>query len=161
MAERPFPLQRIHNFPLRGRGTPGLRQGHNAPCPPGAHRSESSPLPLRPPPPVPPPLPTSVATANCSACCGLRTSERSGRRPPLAPGYVSRAGGGKGTRTRSRLAAWRPRTRAHPMTPASSRRAVATHPAVTTATRNKGTGAVATGGARSSVRACVGTASGC
>ena len=39
MAEGPFPLQRIHNFPLRGRGTPGLRQGHNAPCPPGAHRS--------------------------------------------------------------------------------------------------------------------------
>jgi hypothetical protein len=35
----PFPLQRIHNFALRGRGTPGLRQGHNAPCPPGAHRS--------------------------------------------------------------------------------------------------------------------------
>ena len=39
MAEGPFPLQRIHNFPLRGRGTPGLRQGHNAPCPPEAHRS--------------------------------------------------------------------------------------------------------------------------
>ena len=39
VVERPFPLQRIHNFPLRGRGTPGLRQGHNAPCPPEAHRS--------------------------------------------------------------------------------------------------------------------------
>ena len=34
VVERPFPLQRIRNFPLRGRGTPGLRQGHNAPCPP-------------------------------------------------------------------------------------------------------------------------------
>ena len=39
MAEGPFPLQRIHNFPLRGRGTPGLRQGHNAPTPREAHRS--------------------------------------------------------------------------------------------------------------------------
>ena len=39
VVERPFPPQRIHNFPLRGRGTPGLRQGHNAPFPPGAHRS--------------------------------------------------------------------------------------------------------------------------
>ena len=42
MAARPSLLQRIHNFPLRGRGgrgTPSLRQGHNAPCPPGAHRS--------------------------------------------------------------------------------------------------------------------------
>ena len=36
VVERPFPPQRIHNFPLRGRGTSGLRQGHNA----EAHRSD-------------------------------------------------------------------------------------------------------------------------
>ena len=38
---RVISLQRIHNFPLHGRGTPALRQGHNAPCLPGAHRSDT------------------------------------------------------------------------------------------------------------------------
>ena len=49
VVERPFPLQRIRNFPLRGRGTPGLRQGHNAPCPPEAHRSVLCPVRRRSP----------------------------------------------------------------------------------------------------------------
>ena len=43
VVDRPFALQRIRNFPLRGRGTPGLCQGHNAPCPPKAHRSAIRP----------------------------------------------------------------------------------------------------------------------
>ena len=44
VVERPFPLQRIHKFPLRSRGTTGLRQRHIVPCPlrrtclPGAAR---------------------------------------------------------------------------------------------------------------------------
>ena len=43
VVERPFPLQRNHHFPLRGRGTPGLRQGHSAPCPPEAHKTQRPP----------------------------------------------------------------------------------------------------------------------
>ena len=41
VVEMPFPLQRIHGVPLRGRGTPDVGQGHNAPFPRGAHRSDT------------------------------------------------------------------------------------------------------------------------